>query len=124
VRRYSQSAIPPQKRDKLLSEKDNIFRLAANLLFVISVTFAVSEPLLADLGVTLLVGWLLVFDGVARLVATFRKSEPHPIFPRALIGVAYLVAGLYCLKHPVLPVGPAMFPFRKVVVCSRRWRRA
>lgn len=108
------------KGHRLLGKKSTNFNLAANLLFVISVAFAVTDPLLADLGVTLLVGWLLIFDGFARLVAAFRKCGAHPILSPTLIGIAYLAAGFYCVKHPLLPVGPAMFPLRNIFVWSRR----
>lgn len=79
--------------------------IAAAVLFIVVGMFAIVEPAVAGLGVTLLVGWLLVFGGVAHLIGAFKGGGAKQVIFQVLIGLAYLIAGLYCLMHPLLAIG-------------------
>ena len=43
----------------------------AAVLFIVLGLFAIIEPGIAGLGITLLVGWMLIFAGIMRLVGSF-----------------------------------------------------
>jgi uncharacterized membrane protein HdeD (DUF308 family) len=79
--------------------------IAAAVLFILLGMFAIIEPAVAGLGVTLLVGWLLIFGGVAHLVAAFKGGGAKHVILQILIGIVYLIGGLYSLVHPLLAVG-------------------
>jgi uncharacterized membrane protein HdeD (DUF308 family) len=61
---------------------------------------AIIAPEVAGLAVTNLVGWLLIFTGGAQLIAAFHM-EGRFIW-RGLLGLVYVVGGIYFLKHSFL----------------------
>jgi uncharacterized membrane protein HdeD (DUF308 family) len=48
--------------------------IATAVLFIVLGMFAIIEPSVAGLGVTLLVGWLLIFGGVTHLIGAFKGA--------------------------------------------------
>jgi len=79
--------------------------IVAAVLFIVLGLFAIIEPAVAGLGVTLLVGWLLLFGAVAHLIGAFKGGGAKHVVFQVLIGIAYLIGGLYCLAHPLLAIG-------------------
>jgi uncharacterized membrane protein HdeD (DUF308 family) len=79
--------------------------IVAAVLFILLGMFAIIEPAVAALGVTLLVGWLLIFGGVAHLLGAFKGGGAKQVIFQMLIGIAYLIGGLYSLTHPLLAIG-------------------
>jgi uncharacterized membrane protein HdeD (DUF308 family) len=75
------------------------------VLFIILGIIAIAEPMLAAIAVALLVGWLLIFGGVAHLVSAFGGGGAGRVFWQVLIGVVYLIGGFYFLTHPLVGVG-------------------
>jgi len=65
---------------------------------------AVGSPLLAAAVVTTLIAWLIIFAGVVHLVGAFQKHETGSLIWRLLVGVAYIVFGVYLVAHPALRV--------------------
>src|SRR5262245_27497881 len=51
-----------------LPQKITRWYIAAAVLFIVLGMFAIIEPGIAALGVTLLVGWMLIFGGVTHLI--------------------------------------------------------
>lgn len=78
--------------------------IAAAVLFIILGMFAIIEPGVAGLGVTLLVGWLLVFGAVMHFVAAFKGGGAKQVLLQVLIGILYLIGGLYFLTHTIMGV--------------------
>ena len=58
-------------RGELAKKATNWF-IAIAVLFILLGIFAIAEPFAAGLGVTLLVGWLLVIGAVAHFIAAFK----------------------------------------------------
>ena len=79
--------------------------ILAAVLFILLGLFAIIEPATAAVGIALLVGWLLIFGGVAHLIGTFRGGGAKRVFFQILSAVVFLVAGYYLLTHPQLAVG-------------------
>ena len=75
------------------------------VLFIILGIFAIAEPMVAAVAVALLVGWLLIFGGVAHLVSSFAGGGAGRVIWQVLIGIVYLAGGIYFLTHPLLGVG-------------------
>jgi uncharacterized membrane protein HdeD (DUF308 family) len=88
-----------------LAKKITGWYIAAAVLFIVSGIFAIIEPGVAALGVTLLVGWLLVVGAVFHFVAAFKGGGAKQVIFQVLIGILYAVGGLYFLTHPIM--GPA-----------------
>jgi len=75
------------------------------VVFIVLGMLAIIEPGVAGLAVTILVGWLLIFGGVAHLVAAFSGGGAGRVLWQILIGVVYIVGGGYFLMHPLLGLG-------------------
>jgi uncharacterized membrane protein HdeD (DUF308 family) len=78
--------------------------IAAAILFIVIGLFAIIEPAVAGLGVTLLVGWLLIFGGVVHLFTALRGGGAKQVLSQVLIGILYLIGGIYFLMHPLLGI--------------------
>jgi len=76
--------------------------LAAAILFVILGIFAIIEPGVAGLGVTLLVGWLLIFGAVFHFIHAFKGGGAKQIIFQVLVGILYLIGGFYFLTHTIM----------------------
>lgn len=78
--------------------------LAAAVLFIILGMFAIIEPGVAGLGVTLLVGWLLIFGSVMHFLAAFKGGGAKQVIFQMLVGIVYLIGGIYFLTHTIMGV--------------------
>ncbi|HVM74416.1 MAG TPA: DUF308 domain-containing protein [Candidatus Saccharimonadales bacterium] len=78
--------------------------IAAAVLFIVLGIFGIIEPGIAGLGVALLVGWLLVFGAVMHFVAAFKGGGAKQVIFQVLIGIVYLIGGLYFLTHTIMGV--------------------
>ncbi len=76
--------------------------IAAAVLFIALGMFAIIEPGVAGLGVTLLVGWLLIIGGVAHVLAAFKGGSAKQVIFQALVAVVYLIGGIYFLTHTIM----------------------
>jgi len=75
------------------------------VVFILLGMLAIIEPGVAGLAVTILVGWLLIFGGVAHLVAAFGGGGAGRVIWQVLIGILYILGGVYFLTHPLLALG-------------------
>jgi uncharacterized membrane protein HdeD (DUF308 family) len=88
----------------LVKKATNWF-IAVAVLFILLGLFAIAEPFAAGLGVTLLVGWLLVIGAVAHFFAAFKGGGAKHVILQLLVGIVYLIGGLYFLTHTIMAVG-------------------
>jgi uncharacterized membrane protein HdeD (DUF308 family) len=75
------------------------------VVFILLGMMAIIEPGVAGLAVTILVGWLLVFGGAAHLIAAFSGGGAGRVLWQVLIGIVYIVGGVYFLMHPLMGLG-------------------
>jgi uncharacterized membrane protein HdeD (DUF308 family) len=76
--------------------------IVLSLLLVFAGILAIVLPPIAGLGVTILVGWLLIFSGVAHLVYGWQTREKGGMIWELLLGLLYITAGVYVLWNPIL----------------------
>jgi uncharacterized membrane protein HdeD (DUF308 family) len=79
--------------------------IAAAVLFLVLGIFAIIEPGVASLGVTLLVGWLLIIGAVGHLIGAFKGGGAKQVIFQLLIAVVYFIGGIYFLTHPIMALG-------------------
>jgi uncharacterized membrane protein HdeD (DUF308 family) len=79
--------------------------LTAAVLFIILGIFAVIEPGIAGLGVTLRVGWILAIGAVFHFVAAFKGGGAKQVIFQVLIGILYGIGGFYFLTHTIMATG-------------------
>jgi uncharacterized membrane protein HdeD (DUF308 family) len=65
---------------------------------------AVGSPLLAAVAVNAVLAWLIVFAGVVHGILAFHAHRAGSLIWRLLVGLAYVVFGVYMLAHPALGV--------------------
>jgi uncharacterized membrane protein HdeD (DUF308 family) len=78
--------------------------IAIAVVFILLGIFAILEPVVAGLAVAFLVGWLLIFGGVAHLIAAFSGRGSRVIWA-VILGILYFAGGIYFLTHPLLGLG-------------------
>jgi uncharacterized membrane protein HdeD (DUF308 family) len=79
--------------------------IAMAVAFIILGIMAIVEPAIAGLAVTVLVGWLLIFAGGAHLVAAFGGGGAGRVIWQVIVGIIYVIGGVYFLTHPLLGLG-------------------
>jgi uncharacterized membrane protein HdeD (DUF308 family) len=72
--------------------------IAAGVLLIVVGMEALAAPYLAARFAAYLVGWGLVFGGVAELISAWSSGENR--LWKALLGVLYLAVGFYILRDP------------------------
>ncbi|MBS1842062.1 MAG: DUF308 domain-containing protein, partial [Acidobacteria bacterium] len=79
--------------------------IAMAVVFIVLGLVAIVEPGVAGLAVSILVGWLLIFGGVAHLIAAFSGGGAGRVIWQVILGIIYIVGGYYFLTHPLLGLG-------------------
>lgn len=75
--------------------------IALGVLLIILGLFALMAPLIAGVAVTVLLGWLLILGGIAHLVVSWHLRHSGGLIWELLIGLAYIVMGIFLLVHPL-----------------------
>ena len=76
--------------------------IALSVLMIVAGLLAIFLPPVAGITVTLVVGWLLTFSGVAHFVFAWHRPGAGGILWESLLGVVYVLAGIYLLMNPVI----------------------
>ena len=87
-----------------LEERGSAPSIAWSIVLIVFGFLAIALPLAASLGVAIVLGWLILFNGVAQLVHAFQSRGVGHIAWKLLVAVVYLVAGLYLVFHPGLGI--------------------
>lgn len=75
--------------------------LALGVIALIGGVFAILVPVAASISAAIVAGWALLFGAVSRLFAVFRADRASERVTHLVLGLLYLVAGLYLLLFPV-----------------------
>ena len=100
----------------MVAKKATGWYIAAAIIFILLGVFAILEPGIAALGITLLIGWLLLFGGVTHFIAAFKGSGAKHIIFQVLMGILYVVGGFYCITHPLLAIGTLTLVLAAVIL--------
>jgi uncharacterized membrane protein HdeD (DUF308 family) len=65
---------------------------------------AVGSPFVAAVAVNIFISWLLLLAGVVHVILAFHAHGAGSLIWKLLVGVAYLVFGVYLIAHPVVAV--------------------
>jgi len=75
-----------------------------SVLLIVFGVFAIMLPMASSIGIAIVIGWLVMFAGVAQVVHAFQSKGIGPIVWKLAIAVLYLTAGAYLLARPALGV--------------------
>jgi uncharacterized membrane protein HdeD (DUF308 family) len=76
--------------------------IALSILLIIAGIFAIFLPPIAGVGITLFVGWLLIFSGVGHIGYGWHTRERGTMVWELLLGIVYIGVGVYLLWNPLL----------------------
>jgi len=74
--------------------------IVLGILMILAGIVAIFAPWEAGLVITLVVGWSAIFNGFAQIVFAFRTHGGLHILLEVLLGIIYIIAGIYLLVHP------------------------
>ena len=72
------------------------------VLMIMMGFLAITLPLATGIGISILVGWIVVFGGFTYVAYAFSADGAGAFFWRMLIGIVYVVGGFYLVFHPGL----------------------
>jgi len=76
--------------------------LILSIVLIIFGVLAIALPGATSIGVVILIGWLVLFDGATQLIHAFQSKGVGHTAWKLLVAVVYLVAGFYLLARPAL----------------------
>jgi uncharacterized membrane protein HdeD (DUF308 family) len=74
------------------------------VLLIVFGILAVGAPFIAAVAVSVLVAWLIILAGVVHLMLAVHAHRAGRLVWKLLVGVAYVVFGVYLIVHPLLGV--------------------
>ena len=75
--------------------------IAFGVLLIILGLFALMVPFIAGVAIAVMLGWLLIIGGIAHFVVAWHIRGAGAAVWEVLIGLAYIVMGVYLLVYPV-----------------------
>lgn len=75
--------------------------IALGVIMILLGMIAIFLPLEAGVVLVYVVGWTAVFNGGAHLFYAFSAHRGSHSWLEALLGIVYIIAGIYLLMHPV-----------------------
>ncbi len=75
--------------------------IGLGILMMIAGLIAMFSPWEAGLVITLVVGWSAIFNGFVQIVFGFRTHGGGHMLLEVILGIIYIIAGIYLLMHPV-----------------------
>jgi uncharacterized membrane protein HdeD (DUF308 family) len=97
---------------------DNVKRasgwsVALSILMILAGMLAIFSPLYAGVVLVFVVAWTAIFKGATQLVYAFRAHSGGRMVLELLLGVLYIVAGVFILMHP----GKGLLALTLVIAC-------
>ena len=83
-----------------LAKQNSGLSIVWSILLILCGVLAICLPLATSLGVMLIIGWVVLFGGIAQLGFAFQSEGVGHIIWKLLVGFIYIAAGLYLLSHP------------------------
>lgn len=84
-----------------IAKKATTWSIVLSVFMLLAGLLAIIIPPVASIAVTILVGWLLIFSGVAHLVFAWHQRSTGSLLWQFLLGVVYIWVGIYLLVQPV-----------------------
>jgi uncharacterized membrane protein HdeD (DUF308 family) len=87
--------------------------IALAILMIVAGMIAIASPLIAGVVIVYVVAWTAIFDGVFQIVYAFRAQSGGRMILELLLGLLYIVAGVFILMHPK----PGLLALTLVIAC-------
>jgi len=80
---------------------------------IVAGMLAIASPLIAGVLIVYVVAWTAIFNGGAQIVYGFRAHSGGRMVLEILLGLLYIVAGVYILMHP----GGGLLAITLIIAC-------
>jgi uncharacterized membrane protein HdeD (DUF308 family) len=74
------------------------------ILLMICGLLAIALPISTSFGVVIVIGWLVLFGGLAQVFHAFQSEGVGHILWKLLVAAFYIATGGYLLTHPILGI--------------------
>lgn len=74
--------------------------IALAILMILAGIIAIAAPAIAGVVIVYVVAWTAIFDGGFQIVYAFRAHSGGRMILELILGLLYIVAGVYILMHP------------------------
>jgi uncharacterized membrane protein HdeD (DUF308 family) len=85
--------------------------LALSVVLILFGILAIALPLVSSIGVAIVIGWMVIFAGIAQFVHAFQSTGIGPILWKVLVALIYLVAGFSLIARPASGVASLTLVF-------------
>jgi uncharacterized membrane protein HdeD (DUF308 family) len=76
--------------------------IALAVLTIVLGMVTIAYPLFATIVSTLVFGWVFVIAGITQIVYAFQSKGAGQIFGKLILGLLYLLAGIFVLANPLV----------------------
>ena len=84
--------------------KASAWSIVWGLVMLLCGILAIALPLETSIGIVIILAWVILFAGIAHLIFAFQSQGVGAVIWQLLLGVAYGIAAIYMLTHPLLGV--------------------
>lgn len=88
------------------------------ILMIVAGLLAIFQPFAAGLGISLLLGWLIVISGFLYLIYAFTAEGAGGFLWRTLVGVVYIVGGFYLVFNPLLALASLTIVLAAILIAE------
>lgn len=75
--------------------------IGLGILMLVLGAAAIVEPFIASIAVARVLSWTLLFAGIVRTIHAFQSRRLRGFWPKLLVGILYLIAGILLLSNIV-----------------------
>jgi uncharacterized membrane protein HdeD (DUF308 family) len=74
------------------------------VLLIVLGMLALGSPFLAAIALNVIIAWLIILAGIIHLIVAFHAHRASSLIWKLLVGLVYLIFGVYLIMHPLLGV--------------------
>ena len=82
-------------------KRGSTWSIVLGILMILAGMLAIADSAFAGVLIVYVVAWMAIFNGVAQIVYGFRAHSGGRVILEVILGLLYIVAGIYILMHPL-----------------------
>jgi uncharacterized membrane protein HdeD (DUF308 family) len=75
--------------------------IALSIVMILTGIVAIAMPGISSVTFTLILGWLLLFNGIVRIVNSFRSKPIRGFWLSLIVGILYTISGVIVIANPI-----------------------
>jgi len=75
--------------------------IALSVVMILTGIVAIAMPGISSVTFTLILGWLLLFNGIVRIIKSFRSKPIRGFWLSLIVGILYAIAGIIVIFNPI-----------------------